>query len=49
MHHTTHTDIQVGAQVRLECARAGGWIVSRFSGEEDINTLLDRFLGDGDT
>ena len=37
----------LGTQVKLERSRKGGRIVIRFYGEEDLDALLERLLGDG--
>lgn len=39
----------LGTKVNLERSRKGGRIVIRFYSDEDLNALLDRFLGDSDT
>src|SRR5262249_2042792 len=36
----------LGTQVRIERARRGGRVVIRFYGDEDLDALLERLLGD---
>ena len=36
----------LGTQVKLERSRAGGRIVIRFDGDDDLVTLVQRLLGD---